>query len=130
MKRIEEKQRRGRSRDGKKTMKNLKRGCAKVLIDSIFENPTVPPSQLTNEADQHVPQRELDRITAAEQNQSIKTKLEMLTRELEVVKDERAVTDYDVLHMENKRAGRDKYKTLRQIRGGNTKRRIDQYENM
>ncbi|ETN76734.1 Ezrin/radixin/moesin family protein [Necator americanus] len=87
-------------------------------------------TDLTNEADQHVPQRELDRITATEQNQSIKTKLEMLTRELEVVKDERAVTDYDVLHMENKRAGRDKYKTLRQIRGGNTKRRIDQYENM
>ncbi|KAK5965926.1 Ezrin-moesin-radixin [Trichostrongylus colubriformis] len=87
-------------------------------------------TELTNDADQHVPQRELERITAAEQNQSIKSKLEMLTRELEVVKDERAVTDYDVLHMENKRAGRDKYKTLRQIRGGNTKRRIDQYENM
>ncbi|WKX90384.1 hypothetical protein Q1695_009321 [Nippostrongylus brasiliensis] len=87
-------------------------------------------TELTNDADQHVPQRELDRVTAAEQNQSIKSKLEMLTRELEVVKDERAVTDYDVLHMENKRAGRDKYKTLRQIRGGNTKRRIDQYENM
>ncbi|KAK6028253.1 Ezrin/radixin/moesin family protein [Ostertagia ostertagi] len=87
-------------------------------------------TELTNEADQHVPQRELERVTAAEQNQSIKSKLEMLTRELEVVKDERAVTDYDVLHMENKRAGRDKYKTLRQIRGGNTKRRIDQYENM
>lgn len=87
-------------------------------------------TELTNDADQHVPQRELDRVTAAEQNQSIKSKLEMLTRELEIVKDERAVTDYDVLHMENKRAGRDKYKTLRQIRGGNTKRRIDQYENM
>ncbi|KAE9413344.1 hypothetical protein Angca_005353 [Angiostrongylus cantonensis] len=87
-------------------------------------------TELTNDADQHVPQRELDRITAAEQNQSIKSKLEMLTRELEVVKDEHFVTDYDVLHMENKRAGRDKYKTLRQIRGGNTKRRIDQYENM
>ena len=56
--------------------------------------------------------------------------LQMLTRELEGVKDERGVTDYDVLHMENKKAGRDKYKTLRQIRGGNTKRRIDQYENM
>ncbi|KAK6057854.1 Ezrin/radixin/moesin family protein [Cooperia oncophora] len=87
-------------------------------------------TELTNDADQHVPQRELERVTATEQNQSIKSKLEMLTRELEVVKDERAVTDYDVLHMENKRAGRDKYKTLRQIRGGNTKRRIDQYENM
>lgn len=35
-----------------------------------------------------------------------------------MVKDDRAITDYDVLHMENKRAGRDKYKTLRQIRYG------------
>lgn len=87
-------------------------------------------TDLTNEADQHVPQRELERITAAEQNVNIKSKLEMLTRELEGVKDQSGVTDYDVLHMENKRAGRDKYKTLRQIRGGNTKRRIDQYENM
>ncbi|CAJ0946337.1 unnamed protein product, partial [Mesorhabditis belari] len=86
--------------------------------------------ELTSDADAHLPQYELDRITAAEQNVSIKQKLDMLTRELEGVKDERGVTDYDVLHMENKRAGRDKYKTLRQIRGGNTKRRIDQYENM
>ncbi|CAI4224225.1 unnamed protein product [Auanema sp. JU1783] len=87
-------------------------------------------TDLTNEADQHVPQRELDRVTTAEQNLNIKNKLELLTRELEGVKDQSGVTDYDVLHMENKRAGRDKYKTLRQIRGGNTKRRIDQYENM
>ncbi|CAD5209639.1 unnamed protein product [Bursaphelenchus xylophilus] len=74
--------------------------------------------------------RELDRVTATEKNVSIKQKLESLTKELDLVKDDRAVTDYDVLHMENKKAGRDKYKTLRQIRGGNTKRRIDQYENM
>lgn len=86
--------------------------------------------ELTRDEDMHVPQRELERVTAAESNVNIKTKLELLTRELEVVKDDRAITDYDVLHMENKRAGRDKYKTLRQIRGGNTKRRIDQYENM
>ncbi|KAF8368252.1 erm-1 [Pristionchus pacificus] len=86
--------------------------------------------ELTRDEDMHVPQRELDRVTATESNVNIKTKLELLTRELEVVKDDRAITDYDVLHMENKRAGRDKYKTLRQIRGGNTKRRIDQYENM
>ncbi|CAD5206647.1 unnamed protein product [Bursaphelenchus okinawaensis] len=74
--------------------------------------------------------KELDRVTATEKNVSIKQKLESLTKELDLVKDDRAVTDYDVLHMENKKAGRDKYKTLRQIRGGNTKRRIDQYENM
>jgi radixin len=87
-------------------------------------------AELTNDSDANVPQRELDRTTAAEQNISIKHKLEALTADLEAVKDEQQMTSYDVLHMENKRAGRDKYKTLRQIRGGNTKRRIDQYENM
>lgn len=46
------------------------------------------------------------------------------------MRDQNKVTEYDVLHMENKRAGRDKYKTLRQIRSGNTQRRIDQFENM
>lgn len=56
--------------------------------------------------------------------------VQALTADLEAVKDTHQMTDYDLLHMENKRAGRDKYKTLRQIRGGNTKRRIDQYENM
>lgn len=54
----------------------------------------------------------------------------MLTQELEQARDATKISQYDVLHMENKRVGRDKYKTLRQIRNGNTKRRIDQYENM
>lgn len=56
--------------------------------------------------------------------------LQKLTAELDQARVQDGLSDYDVLHMENKRAGRDKYKTLRQIRGGNTKRRIDQYENM
>uniref|UniRef100_A0A0M3K1X5 Moesin/ezrin/radixin homolog 1 n=1 Tax=Anisakis simplex TaxID=6269 RepID=A0A0M3K1X5_ANISI len=87
-------------------------------------------TELTARGDENVPQRELDRMTATEQNLSLKHKLEALTADLEAVKDSQHVTEYDLLHMENKRAGRDKYKTLRQIRGGNTKRRIDQYENM
>uniref|UniRef100_A0A8C4ZY80 Ezrin b n=1 Tax=Gadus morhua TaxID=8049 RepID=A0A8C4ZY80_GADMO len=37
-------------------------------------------------------------------------------------------TQNDLLHTENVRAGRDKYKTLRQIRQGNTKQRIDEFE--
>uniref|UniRef100_A0A915D7V4 Moesin/ezrin/radixin homolog 1 n=1 Tax=Ditylenchus dipsaci TaxID=166011 RepID=A0A915D7V4_9BILA len=82
--------------------------------------------ELSNDQDGELPQRELDRITATDQNVNIKRKLEMLTKELDMVKDDKGITDYDVLHMENRRAGRDKYKTLRQIRGGNTKRRIDQ----
>ena len=36
----------------------------------------------------------------------------------------------DKIHRENVRQGRDKYKTLREIRKGNTKRRVDQFENM
>jgi len=34
----------------------------------------------------------------------------------------------DILHAENVKAGRDKYKTLKQIRLGNTRERIDQFE--
>lgn len=56
--------------------------------------------------------------------------LQELSDALQAAHKEEAATAYDKLHMENKRAGRDKYKTLRQIRGGNTKRRIDMYENM
>ena len=92
-----------------------------------------------------LPQKELDRIPNTEANVNMKEKLEVcslafkllrafhlqrLTAELDQARQHDGLTDYDVLHMENKRAGRDKYKTLRQIRGGNTKRRIDQYENM
>ena len=36
----------------------------------------------------------------------------------------------DRLHKENVKMGRDKYKTLREIRKGNTKRRVDQFENL
>ncbi|VDN50200.1 unnamed protein product [Dracunculus medinensis] len=87
-------------------------------------------TDLTARGDENVPQRELERRTMADQNISLKHKLDALTADLEAVKDAQQITEYDLLHMENKRAGRDKYKTLRQIRGGNTKRRIDQYENM
>ena len=36
----------------------------------------------------------------------------------------------DQIHKENVKQGRDKYKTLREVRKGNTKRRVDQFENM
>ena len=39
-------------------------------------------------------------------------------------------TKNDELHAENVRQGRDKYKTLKQIRQGNTKRRVDEFESM
>lgn len=56
--------------------------------------------------------------------------LQMLSQELAENKDESKVTQNDRLHQENVKQGRDKYKTLREIRKGNTKRRVDQFENM
>lgn len=51
-----------------------------------------------------------------------------LSSELEEARHENKKTQNDLLHAENVRAGRDKYKTLRQIRQGNTKQRIDEFE--
>lgn len=53
-----------------------------------------------------------------------------LTDELAQARDENKRTHNDILHSENMRQGRDKYKTLRQIRQGNTKQRIDEFEAM
>ncbi|XP_064117388.1 moesin/ezrin/radixin homolog 1-like [Macrobrachium nipponense] len=39
-------------------------------------------------------------------------------------------TQMDVIHTQNIREGKTKYKTLREVRKGNTKRRVDQFENM
>ena len=36
----------------------------------------------------------------------------------------------DKIHRENVKQRRDKYKTLREVRKGNTKTRVDQFENM
>ena len=56
--------------------------------------------------------------------------LQMLKKDLAGTKDETKETAMDKLHKENVKQGRDKYKTLREIRKGNTKRRVDQFENM
>lgn len=53
-----------------------------------------------------------------------------LSSELAQARDDSKKTQNDVLHAENVKAGRDKYKTLRQIRQGNTKQRIDEFESM
>ena len=53
-----------------------------------------------------------------------------LKKDLAQSRDESKETVMDKIHKENVKQGRDKYKTLREIRKGNTKRRVDQFENM
>lgn len=55
---------------------------------------------------------------------------QQLSKDLALNKDDSKVTKNDVLHQENVKMGRDKYKTLREIRKGNTMRRVDYFENM
>uniref|UniRef100_A0A8C9WWB8 Ezrin b n=2 Tax=Sander lucioperca TaxID=283035 RepID=A0A8C9WWB8_SANLU len=71
---------------------------------------------------------EEDRLTEAEKNERVQKQLKALTSELAQARDDSKNTQNDLLHSENVRAGRDKYKTLRQIRSGNTKQRIDEFE--
>ncbi|KAK7573501.1 hypothetical protein V9T40_010692 [Parthenolecanium corni] len=71
-----------------------------------------------------------ERRTLAERNERLHDQLKMLKQDLAQSRDETKETTMDKIHRENVRQGRDKYKTLREIRKGNTKRRVDQFENM
>uniref|UniRef100_A0A6Q2Z4S9 FERM domain-containing protein n=1 Tax=Esox lucius TaxID=8010 RepID=A0A6Q2Z4S9_ESOLU len=73
---------------------------------------------------------EEERMTEAEKNERVQQHLLALSSELANARDETKKTANDIIHAENVRAGRDKYKTLRQIRSGNTKQRIDEFECM
>ncbi|XP_038151929.1 moesin-like isoform X1 [Cyprinodon tularosa] len=73
---------------------------------------------------------EEQRVTEAQKNQRLQKNLKFLSTELARAVDESKKTPNDLIHAENVRAGRDKYKTLRQIRQGNTKQRIDEFESM
>jgi len=53
-----------------------------------------------------------------------------LSADLAAAKLETQATRNDVLHQQNVAQGRDKYKTLKQIRQGNTKQRVDMFEAM
>ena len=56
--------------------------------------------------------------------------LQSLTADLATTRDDTKQSRMDLLHAENMKQGRDKYKTLRQIRLGNTKTRVEQFENL
>lgn len=71
-----------------------------------------------------------ERRTLAQRNERLHDQLKALKQDLAQSRDETKETAMDKIHRENVRQGRDKYKTLREIRKGNTKRRVDQFENM
>jgi hypothetical protein len=71
-----------------------------------------------------------DRLTLAERNERLQGQLKSLKEDLVGSRDETGETTMDRIHKENVKQGRDKYKTLREVRKGNTKRRVDQFENM
>lgn len=71
-----------------------------------------------------------ERLTLAERNERLQNQLRSLKEDLSHTRDEAGETTMDRIHKENVKQGRDKYKTLREVRKGNTKRRVDQFENM
>jgi len=73
-------------------------------------------------------QKEFDYTSQADKNERLKQQLKDLSSELNQARDESKLTSEDILHEENLKEGRDKYKTLRQIRSGNTKQRVDEFE--
>ena len=70
------------------------------------------------------------REPALDKNKKMKIQLEELRKDLNQAKDPHKITREDITHQENLKEGRDKYKTLKQIRQGNTKKRIDEFESM
>ncbi|KAM6953603.1 moesin-like [Aplochiton taeniatus] len=73
---------------------------------------------------------EEERVTEAQKNQRLQEHLKVLSTELASARDDSKKTPNDLIHAGNVKAGRDKYKTLRQIRQGNTKQRVDEFESM
>uniref|UniRef100_A0A8D3E275 FERM domain-containing protein n=1 Tax=Scophthalmus maximus TaxID=52904 RepID=A0A8D3E275_SCOMX len=106
-------------------------GNAESEHDEQDENHAEASAELSNEGVSQMDLRsEEARVTEAQKNERVKQQLQTLSSELAQARDETKKTQNDVLHAENVKAGRDKYKTLRQIRQGNTKQRIDEFESM
>ncbi|XP_023220065.1 moesin/ezrin/radixin homolog 1-like isoform X2 [Centruroides sculpturatus] len=87
-------------------------------------------AELSRDDNINLPRPEEERSTQVSKEKHLQDQLKMLSKELATAKDDTKLTRNDLLHQENVRQGRDKYKTLREIRKGNTKRRVDQFENM
>uniref|UniRef100_W5MXQ3 Radixin n=1 Tax=Lepisosteus oculatus TaxID=7918 RepID=W5MXQ3_LEPOC len=112
---------------------NVLHPCCETFPDSCLEVPNDSGNTAVCEfsSDGVANHRsEEERLTEAQKNERVKKQLQALSSELAQARDDTKKTQNDVLHAENVKAGRDKYKTLRQIRQGNTKQRIDEFESM
>eukprot|EP00040_Diaphanoeca_grandis_P023575 m.128500 g.128500 ORF g.128500 m.128500 type:complete len:595 (+) comp29338_c1_seq1:167-1951(+) len=88
--------------------------------------------QMPNDAgtDPALMRNEEKRQTQSEKNKKMREALLSLGAELEKAKDSGKLSRLDLLHIRNVKEGKDKFKTLRKIRSGNTKTRITEFENM
>jgi glucose dehydrogenase len=71
-----------------------------------------------------------DAVLTLHQSCANNSLFQRLSAELASAKEQTRVTRNDIIHMQNVAHGRDKYKTLKQIRQGNTKQRVDVFEAM
>jgi len=71
-----------------------------------------------------------ERLTLAERNKQLQSKLKSLKDDLVHTRDETGETTMDRIHKENVKQSRDKYKKLSEVQKSNTKCRVDQFENM
>jgi len=71
-----------------------------------------------------------ERQSMAEKSVKYLDKLKAMKKTLSVTWDPAQETTMDRIHNRNTDQGNDKYRTLREVRRGNTKRRVDQFENM
>uniref|UniRef100_A0A8C1PD57 FERM domain-containing protein n=1 Tax=Cyprinus carpio TaxID=7962 RepID=A0A8C1PD57_CYPCA len=104
-------------------------GAAENEHDEHDESSAEASAELSNDGVAHQRSEE-ERLTETQKNERVKKQLQALSSELAQARDDSKKTQNDVLHAENVKAGRDKYKTLRQIRQGNTKQRVDEFESM
>jgi len=113
------------------TVIETQNGDASSVSSDEHDNGSVSSDDKENSID--IPEIIVDPVEEREvgMDAEMTADLEELGKELEEKKNEENETDETKVHRENLRiSGADKYKTLREVRKGNTKRRIDNFENM
>ncbi|KAI0985850.1 hypothetical protein GJ496_008727 [Pomphorhynchus laevis] len=78
----------------------------------------------------NAPRPEESRMTVQMKNVRMHEQLKTLKMELRTVRDVSMLTPSDLTYEESISRGTDKYKTLKKIREGTVKRRIDEFEAM